>query len=198
MPRRVRVHPVNYLPEREYEERVKVGLNRFYKDVMVQWRPFLGEGRARYAPVVDVAVGPFATQQQFIQEYGQLLDNTRPFIERLIVNHNENVREQEEAVNFDMIRNFNQNARCLLSIEIEESGTRKHCLGNLVNASALGRVGILVARTEKIQRVFLRQRAYLHFLAEVGKNTFRTGNALVLTDDQFNQCLKGPGRSILT
>jgi len=72
------------------------------------------------------------------------LDQTRAFIERLIGKHNENCEGREENARFEDIRNFNENARCLLCTEIEESGTRKHCLGNLVSASALGRIGILV------------------------------------------------------
>jgi hypothetical protein len=60
-----------------------------------------------------------------------------------------------------------------------------------VNASALGRIGVLVARSAPVMRVFVRQRAYLHFLAEVQKNTFRTENALVLTAEQFTECLAG-------
>jgi hypothetical protein len=88
-----------------------------------------------------------------------------------------------------MLVQFNENARCLFCIEIEESGSRKHCLGNLVNASALGRIGILVARTDAVLRTFVRQRAYFKFLAEVEKNTFKTANALILTAVQFDDCL---------
>ena len=61
------------------------------------------------------------------------------------------------------------------ALRLKRSGSRKHCLGNLVNASALGRVGVLIARQASVMRAFVRQRAYLHFLAEVQKNTFRTG-----------------------
>jgi hypothetical protein len=109
--------------------------------------------------------------------------------EKLIAKHNDNCGGHEEHTRFELIRDFNENARCLLCIEIEESGTRKHCLGNLVNASALGRVGILVSRKPSVLPTFLRQRAYLHFLAEVQKNTFRTTNALVLTAEQLTECL---------
>jgi hypothetical protein len=61
-------------------------------------------------------------------------------------------------------------------MEIEESGSRKHCLGNLVNASALGRVGLLVARNKWTFDIFVRERAYLKFLGDVEKNTFKTAN----------------------
>ena len=107
----------------------------------------------------------------------------------MIGKHNENVGDGGLA-DFGEILQFNENARCLICIEIEESGGRKHCIGNLVNASALGRIGLLIARNETVLRTFLRQRAYLHYLAEVGKNTFKTKNALVLSEQQFNECLQ--------
>jgi hypothetical protein len=188
MPSRVQ-RAADYLPERAYQERVKSALDRLYGEVVVQWRPFLGEGRGMYAPVVDVAVGPFANVGTYINEYAELLDRTRGLVEALIHKHNENMDGLEPPGDFEVIKNSNENSRCLLCIEIEESGSRKHCLGNLVNASALGRIGILVARNQKVMEVFKRQRAYLSFLAQVKKNSFKTENALVLTEEQFNECV---------
>jgi hypothetical protein len=181
--------PEGYLDERQYKGRAKDALDRLYGEVVMQWQPFLGEGRAIYAPVVDVAVGPFAIRGRYIDEYAKLLDDTRGFVERLIAKHNENLDGQEKPTDFETIKYFNQNARCLLCVEIEESGSRKHCLGNLVNASALGRIGILVARNIEMLNVFVRQRAYLHFLADVEKNTFKTENTLVLSAEQLDECL---------
>jgi hypothetical protein len=60
-----------------------------------------------------------------------------------------------------------------------------------VNASALGRVGILIAGSQQILSTFVRQRVYLRFLANVGKNTFQTVNTLLLTKPQFEDCLTG-------
>lgn len=147
-----------------------------------------GEGRRIYAPVVDVAVGPFATERQYEARYAELLERTRVFVEHLIEKHNQNVEETEQT-SFESITYFNESARCLLCIEIEESGGRKHCLGDLVNASALGGIGLLILRSDKVVRTFVRQRRYLRYLADVGKNTFKTTNALVLTEDQFDECL---------
>jgi len=183
------LRPPDYLNERAYQHKLKEALDRLYREVTIQWQPFRGEGRGIYAPVVDVAVGPFAVTRQYIGEYATLLDETRDFIEKLIAKHNDNCDGHEERAQFEQIRDFNENARCLLCFEIEESGSRKHCLGNLVNASALGRIGILVARQPSVLRTFLRQRAYLRFLAEVQKNTFRTTNALVLSATQLTECL---------
>jgi hypothetical protein len=181
--------PADYLDELAYQRQVAESLHRLYPEVEIQWRPFRGEGRRIYAPVVDVAVGPFAITRRYIDEYREMLEGSRAFIDSLIARHNENLDGREKPTRFERIRDSNENARCLLCIEIEESGSKKHCLGNLVNASALGRIGILVARKPTVLGTFVRQRAYLHFLAEVQKNTFRTENALVLTAEQFNECL---------
>ena len=187
--RRQEVRPPDYLNERDYQVAVKESLNRLYPQVEVQWLPFRGEGRGIYAPRVDLAVGPFAVERRYIEEYGRLIDDTQPFLQTLIEKHNENISGQEPPITFETIRDFNANARCLLCIEIEETGSKKHCLGNLVLASALGRIGILVARRDSVLRTFVRQRAYLRFLADVQKNTFKTANALVVTAEQFSECL---------
>lgn len=176
--------------EREYQHKIKGQLKRIYREqeVAVQWYPFRGDGRRQYCPIVDVAVGPFATERRYEARYAQLLEGTRAFVELLIEKHNRNV-EDSEKTSFEAIAYFNENARCLFCIEVEETGTRKHCLGDLVNASALGRIGLLVARSQKVLRIFVRQRVYLRFLADVGKNTFKTNNALVLTEQQLDDCL---------
>ncbi|MDO8451350.1 MAG: hypothetical protein Q7S76_00590 [bacterium] len=182
--------------EREYQLEVRSGLNLIYEDVQVQWSPFRREGRDMYAPILDIAVGPFAMERRYENEYTQTLIRTQDFIESLIQKHNENIERDEEWVSFAQILHFNENARCFLAIEIEHTGSRKHCLGNLVNASALGRVALLVARSEEVLRIFLRQRVYLARLAGYGKNTFKTDNCLVLTENQLNICLTALADSI--
>ncbi|OGG40580.1 hypothetical protein A2118_00895 [Candidatus Kaiserbacteria bacterium GWA2_50_9] len=180
--------------ETEYQNIVKAKLELLYSEVEVQWRPFRGEGRGIYAPIVDIAVGPFAIEAQYGNRYAELLTETHDFIDRLIEKHNANVEDDDEQTSFRRVGRFNRNARCLLCIEIEDSGGRKHCLGDLVNASALGRIGLLVARSKKTLKVFLRQRVYLNYLKSVRKNTFRTDNALVLTEAQFDECLDAIGK----
>jgi len=177
------------LAERSYHREIRSRLDQVYEEVLPPWYPFRGEGRGIYAPIVDVAVGPFAIETRYETRYSEILAQTRDFIENLIENHNANVEDAEERARFDRVAAFNMNARCLLCIEVEDTGSRKHCLGDLVNASALGRIGLLIARTDAVLRTFIRQRAYLAYLRSVDKNTFRTDNALVLTEKQFNDCL---------
>ncbi len=180
------------IKSKEYQLFVQNKLKKIHFEVEREWVPFRGEGRGMYSPRVDVAVGPFAINRKYISEYESLLQENKSFVELLIDKHNENVDKfgnTENKVCFNDIACFNKNARCLFCIEIEKSGGRKHCIGDLVNASALGRIGILVAWNEKVLKMFLRQRNYMKFLGDVGKNTFKTGNVLILMKEQFNDCL---------
>lgn len=177
------------MTEREYQSEIQGLLGHIYDEVEIQWHPFRGEGRAIYSPAIDIAVGPFAINERLEEEYTRLLHGSRMFVDRLIDAHNGNVRDHDGQVVFDELLHFNENARCLIAIEIEKSGSKKHCIGDLVNASALGRIGLLIAWSQDMLRTFLRQRVYLAYLAGVGKNTFKTTNALVLTKEQLYDCI---------
>lgn len=174
------------LNERNYRIKIKELLLTIYPKVEISWYPFRGYGRSMYNPEIDIAVGPFAIQQQYRSAYNELLDVSSNFLKYLVLSHNENIESDGEKVIFENIRSFNENARCFLCIEIEDSGSRKHCLGDLINASALGRVGLLVARSDKILKIFLRQRVYLKHLGELGKNTFKLDNTLIVTEQQLS------------
>jgi hypothetical protein len=178
------------MTERNYQLKVKRVLKHIYGEVKVQWYPFAGHSRRIYSPAIDIAVGPFAIQRRYEAQYTKILRKSQGFIKCLIEAHNQNVENNEEQTSFERILHFNENARCLIGIEIENTGSRKHCIGDLVNTSALGRIGLLVAWSPEVLRTFLRQRVYLGYLASVGKNTFRTENALVLTKRQFDGCLR--------
>lgn len=67
------------MKEREYQLKIKEALELVYtgEDVKVQWYPLRGGGRRIYAPVVDIAVGPFATEQRYEGRYAELLEKTR-------------------------------------------------------------------------------------------------------------------------
>ena len=58
-------------------------------------------------------------------------------------------------------------------------------IGGAVNASVLGRIGILVAWSPDKLRAAIKLRRYLEFLARVGKNTFDTTNLLILSKEQL-------------
>lgn len=90
---------------------------------------------------------------------------------------------------YDSLVRKNQNARCFLSIEIENTSTKKHIMGSLVNAASLGRIGIGIAYNDSVKRTFVRIMNYLGFLRRVEKNTYDTTNFLIITKEQIENIL---------
>jgi hypothetical protein len=90
---------------------------------------------------------------------------------------------------------FNINPRCFLAIEIERETSEKHVLGGIINASALGKVGIIVTKDEKYQSA-MRIRRYLRFLVAVGKggepeDVTLGKNTILLPRTEFLEVLEG-------
>ncbi len=63
-------------------------------------------------------------------------------------------------------------------------------MGSIVNAGALGRVGILIAWTDEVLRAAIRMREYFDFLQQAQKRTFNMSSVIVLGKYQFTDCLK--------
>ncbi len=62
-------------------------------------------------------------------------------------------------------------------------------MGSIVNAGALGRIGILIAWQPKVLRAALRMREYFSFLQSVKKRSFDMGGVVIVTQEQFAQSL---------
>lgn len=164
--------------------------------VIGEWSAFSGISY-QYSPRVDIAVGPFSITPNANQkvEYDRILnqENTDAFLHKIYDFHVENVGN--EWINeitipeFEIVTHKNQNARCFLAIEIENSSTKKHIMGSMINAASLGRIGIGIAYNDSVKRTFLRILNYLAFLKRVKKNTYDTTNFLILTKEQFQECL---------
>jgi hypothetical protein len=118
----------------------------------------------RYAPRVDIALGPYNTTPGPgpIQE-DQIWSRMRPWFRDLI---------------------GNPNPRCLIAIEVVYSGSAKHILGDILNASALGLYGLVVCKDE-IQAKVMRNREYLRALAGVGKLPVLFQNVVVISVSEF-------------
>lgn len=78
----------------------------------------------------------------------------------------------------------NENPRCLLAIEVVFSGSAKHMLGDLLNASALGLFGLVVCHESKFAKVN-RNREYAIELANLGKIPTLFQNVRVITFSDF-------------
>lgn len=161
-------------------------------EVVSEWRAFRGMNY-QYSPRVDIAVGPFsvAPGPNRTAEYNQIIQRpvVNRFLKSLYDTHVENIGEEWlneiKIPEFDYLIRKNQNARCLMSIEIENSSTKKHIMGSMVNASSLGRIGI--AYNESVLKTFLRMLNYMGFLKRVEKNTYDTTNFLIVTKEQFQE-----------
>jgi hypothetical protein len=190
-------------PTQIFQQEIAEQLTLIYPQTPIarEWRS-IDNIRGLYSPRIDVAVGPFSTLRggNLREEYNQLLDNTRAFIERLLAFHRENVEryrildEQRgeilEFPEFPDVRNFNNNARCLIAIEIEHQVSRKHLLGGAVNASVLGRLGVMVGWDEEKVNALVKLQAYWDFLRSVGKNTFETKNLIILSPEHLREAIR--------
>jgi len=179
----------------EYRQRVCIALARIYpmNRVTPEWISLRDE-IGLYSPRLDIAVGPFAFRTRYIEDYDELMDNSRIFIEKMMNCHITNVRDYDESgynLSYEELKEKNRNSRCLLAIEIENTTGAKYIIGSVVNACALGRIGIFIAWNHEKLKSAIKLRKYLEFLARVGKNTFDTTNLLILEKDQFFRCVNG-------
>lgn len=134
-----------------------------------------------YAPRLDIAVGPF-----------NIDGNVEENIKRI-----KNFARQDKLIKKIFGENFNKNylnknPRCFLAIEIGFSGSRKHLLGDLVNAGIMGYIGLIIAKDDKMKKRYEKIINYIDFAKKVGKlkASDLTKNIEVLTVEEFNKILR--------
>lgn len=181
----------------DYQQRLFDDLRNQFLDVRYEWRAFRTGDKHKYAPRVDIAIGPFNDEdapRNLMSHYDDIVhDDTRirTFLKRAYTYHKDNLDDkiysEISPPSFLEVIEKNRNARCLLAIEIENRNSRKHMMGSIVNAASLGRVGIGVGYTEAGLTTFLRIVNYLGFLKKVGKNGYDTCNFLILSVGQMNE-----------
>jgi hypothetical protein len=177
-----------------HQDLLTAALRREFPDspVSSEWAALRDEP-ATYSPRVDIAVGPYAIDRRYVHEYNALGRNHQLFLRNVHAEFSQNVVSLD-ANDFvpplDEVCSLNGNARCFLAIEIDNSGSRKHLMGGAINAAALGRVGLSVACNPDVLKALLKTRRYLRFLAGVGKNTFDTGNLMIVTVEQLEEALR--------
>jgi len=169
-------------------------------EVKARWSALSGQGRRFYSPQVDIAVGPFAIEHRYDAEYDRMVNGCQHLLDTWIDMSRQNwqsvmgrywsVAPYSPSGYGDFIgQGANRNARCFIAIEVENKNSRKHLMGSIVNAGALGRVGILVAWQEEVLRAAIRIREYFDFLHEVKQRTFNISNTLVLMRNQLANSL---------
>lgn len=141
-----------------------------------------------YSPTLDFAIGPFAYGDlEYGEVYNKLIEKYDELFINLLAIHNNNIKEYKYSLplNFGDIVYFNENARAFIGIEIENTTPRKHILGGIINASALGRVGIMVAWNDKKFQAMLRELNYLYYLIKKKHFSYEPRNLLILHKDQL-------------
>jgi len=135
-----------------------------------------------YAPRVDVAIGPFNIDRN-LDRNNKLFDTqitqNSTFIKRLYsVSH---LGENHEYIMFnDYLRTLNRNRRCFIAIEVENTKVAKRALGDIVNASVMGKIGIIVPLGEDKYNMFIKIKKYFHYLEQVGKLGGNFRNILII------------------
>lgn len=134
---------------KEYQNKVvKILREIFGKElVKTEWRSDIhvnygGSPKNVYGPRIDIAVGPFNNKLDI--DIG--VDNTKMMKHHSIIKR----IEKEKGIS------WNESSRCFLTIEIEFSGSQKHILGSILNASTLGSVCFVIGNKkteEKIRRI---------------------------------------------
>lgn len=148
-----------------------------------------------YSPRLDVAVGPFATHERLGHIYDDMLLNPEieGFLRRLVEYNHINLERYGDGFvlpsQYEDILYMNHNARCFLAVEIEHLVSRKHLMGGAINASALGRFGIVIPWSDEKLRAFVKLVRYLQYLRYAEKNTFNTSNLLIVTKEQMDTAL---------
>jgi hypothetical protein len=124
----------------------------------------------RYAPRVDIAVGPFN------------------------ITRGRNSKIPKTPIVPDKLRALfkdldpNKNPRCLLAIEVIYSGSSKHVLGDILNASALGLYGLVIGLDTQMPKI-RRIHEYLKTLADLEKIPWLFQNVVAISTAEFDDLL---------
>lgn len=136
----------------------------------------------QYCPRIDFAVKPLNTDRhRFRNSY---------LINRQYQHHLELVHSLIQRGLSSPEFSINSNPRCFMAIEYENKTGTKHRLGSLVNASAIGLIGIIITSNQKTYDSYKRIVEYLKFIQNNKKLNARIANFIVLKKEVFEQTLR--------
>lgn len=180
---------------RQYQSEVADELKQIFpeSEVKTEWRAMSTEKNI-YCPRVDIAIGPFATTTTCINEYNDMMCTHRQFLNEIIGFHIQNLgingSINPEQFLFNYLNIHNQNSRCFIAIEIENKVNRKHFMGSAINASVLGRIGIIIGWNQDKLNAFVRMKRYFGFLFAHNKSTIDPVNLLILERNQLSRSIR--------
>jgi hypothetical protein len=173
-------------------------LRHLFREVIQEWpvsrRSRDALQRDIYCPRIDIVAGPFNIDTHIennVVEIQHAYENRRQFFAAL----RENGIDLNPYLDADTIANpnvsINENARCLLAIEVEHaSPSEKHRLGSIVNAASIGFVGVVVGWDDQETRSIARIQSYLDFLSVHKKITGRFHDAIIIERARFIELLE--------
>jgi len=163
------------------------------------------KGFRSYSPIIDISVGPFSETRgtSLWTEYDSLANFSRDMIDDMVVQFRQNyedfghgffrIEERTLPTSYQdflsQSQGVNWNARCFLAIEVEDSGSPKHLLGDMINVSIAGRIGLVIGYNQHKYETLLRQLEYIAYSVEAKKIKFNSKNILVLKPDQFENVI---------
>lgn len=138
--------------------------------------------RDYYAPRVDIAIGSFNINRDLDQnnaKFDSLVQENISLLQKLYeISH---LGENHEYISFrDFVSSLNPNPRCFIAIEIENTKDAKRSLGDIVNASVMGKVGIVIPLGDDKYKLFYKIKKYFHYLEQVGKLEGNFRNILII------------------
>lgn len=164
---------------KEFQEQLFRSLKSKFNEVEKEWSVSKnsrdGYTRNLYAPRIDIAVGPFNISRDSSDVIERAIAENRRFLDKL-----------KDISSFNFYERENSNPRCFITIELENSGNRKHMIGDIANASIIGAVGIIVPLNKEKSKQFCKICEYIKFASAVGKterNVFR--NIVVVEPDKI-------------
>jgi hypothetical protein len=167
---------------RAYQKETVIALRSLGEEVCEEWNVAKHSQddltRAQYCPRLDIAVGPFNIDRKVdhnIQAINSAYNEHKGFLDDL----------KSKAAYCGKGFGANANPRCFMAVEIENRTTRKHRLGSILNASALGKVGIVVGWDEKVTESLVRIQGYMDFLWRHQKIAVQLQNAMIIDRSRF-------------
>src|SRR3989344_3812972 len=134
-----------------------------------------------YAPRVDVAIGPFNINRQ-IQEnnltFHHFATQHRELLLRLF-----NISHLAESSSYSFegfMESLNINPRCFIAVEIENTKDGKRAIGDILNASVMGKIGVVVPIGQDKYRMFEKIKKYFNYLKDVQKLPEDFNNVLII------------------
>lgn len=139
---------------REYQNKVaKILKTIFSKELVktewnsVEFDEHAGNHKLIYAPRHDIAIGPF---NSYLRNLDTSNDCTEIMMSHLLTTKLFKNCLKNRGTLKEVWNNFN---RCYLAIELEFSGSSKHMLGSIINASVSGGIGIIITTKKNIKKI---------------------------------------------